>query len=67
VRSWTKKLKQELNNTRLKFVWRKRQGCNLRKITKMMKDRCKDTGRQSVVAKVLENITSKLQPEMRFC
>jgi len=38
VRSWTVELKEELYNTGLAFVWKKQQECNLREITKIVKD-----------------------------
>jgi hypothetical protein len=45
VRSWTMELKDELHNNGLVFAWRKKYGCDLTEITKMVKDRCKDSGR----------------------
>ena len=42
VRSLAMELKEELYSKGLTFVWRK-QECNLREITKIVKDRCNDT------------------------
>jgi len=46
VRSWTMDLKEELYNTGLAFEWTKQQQCNLREITKIVRDRCNDNDRQ---------------------
>ena len=45
VRSWTKELKDELYNIELAFAYRKKHGCDLRELTKIVKDRCTDTER----------------------
>jgi hypothetical protein len=42
VRSWTKELKDELYNNGL--AWKK-HGCDLREITKIVKDSCNDIER----------------------
>jgi len=45
VKSWTKELKDELYNNGLAFAKRKKHGCDLREITKIVKDRCNDIER----------------------
>jgi len=42
VRNWTMELKKGMCNRRLAFVWMQQQECNLKEITKMVKDRCND-------------------------
>lgn len=64
VRVWTMELKEELYNTELAFVWRKQQECNLTEITKIVKDRCNDTERQNIVAKMSEKGPLTLHQEM---
>jgi len=46
--------KGEVHNNGLAFVWTKQQECNLREITKIVKDRCNDTERQNILAKLSE-------------
>jgi hypothetical protein len=41
------------NNTGLTFVWRKQQLCNLTEITKIIKYKCDDKERQTMVQKCL--------------
>ena len=54
ARIWTMEMKGEVHNIGLAFVWTKQQECNLREITKMMKDRCNDIERQNILAKLSE-------------
>jgi len=42
VRNRTMELKKEMCNRRLAFVWMQQQECNLKGITKMVKDRYND-------------------------
>jgi DNA-binding transcriptional regulator of glucitol operon len=57
VRRWTMELKEEIYNTGLAFVWATKQECNLRNITKMLKDRCNDIERQNILAKLSEKLS----------
>jgi hypothetical protein len=59
-------LKEELHNIGLAFVWRKQQECNLREMTKIVKDRCNDSERQNVLAKFSEKSSLTLYREMNF-
>ena len=52
VRSWTMELKEELYNTGLAFVWKKEQECDLREITKIVRDRCTNIERQNILPKL---------------
>jgi len=47
-------MKGDVHNIGLAFVWTKQQECNLREITKRAKDRCNDTERQNILAKLSE-------------
>jgi hypothetical protein len=38
ARSWTMEMKGEVHNIGLAFVWAKQQECNLKEITKTLKD-----------------------------
>jgi DNA-binding transcriptional regulator of glucitol operon len=42
VRSWIMDLEEELYNIGLAFVWTKQEKCNLRTITKIVKDKRND-------------------------
>jgi len=53
-RSSTIGMKGEVHNIGLAFVRTKQQECNLREITKIVKDRCNDTERQNILAKLSE-------------
>jgi hypothetical protein len=52
VRSWTMELKEELYNTGLAFVWTKQQECDLREITKIVRDRRNNIERQNILEKL---------------
>jgi hypothetical protein len=47
-------LKEQPYNMGLTFAWNKQQECNLRKITKMMKNRCNNIERSNMLAKLSE-------------
>ena len=51
MRIWAIRLKGELYNIGLAFVWRKRQECNLREKIKIVKTICNYIGRQSKTGK----------------
>jgi len=57
VRCWAMKLKEEMYNIGLSFLWTKQQECNLRVITKTLKDRCNDIERQNIFKKLPEKIS----------
>lgn len=59
VRSWTMELKEEGYNIGLAFVWTKQQECNLRTVTKIMKDKLM-TLKKKTLAKLSEK--SSLTP-----
>ena len=53
VRSWAMELKEGVYNIGLAFVWTKQQGCNLRTMTEIVKDKCNDI-KKNISAKLLE-------------
>jgi hypothetical protein len=52
VISWTMELKEEMYNTGLAFVWTKQQECDLREITKIVRDRCNNIERLNILSKL---------------
>ena len=42
MRNWTMKLKKEMCNKRLAFVWMQQKECSLEEMIEMVKDRCSD-------------------------
>jgi DNA-binding transcriptional regulator of glucitol operon len=44
------KLKEELSNMGLAFVWIEQQECYLREIAKVVQDGCNDIERQNILA-----------------
>jgi len=60
-------LKEEPYNIRLALVWRKQQEYNLRTITKIVKGKCNDTERQTILARMSEMRPLTLQQKMNFC
>jgi hypothetical protein len=57
-------LKEELYNTELASVWRKKQEYNLREVTKTVKDRRNDIKIQHIVAKMPEKSSLTLYRQM---
>jgi DNA-binding transcriptional regulator of glucitol operon len=66
VRSLNEKLKEEMCNSGLVFVWRKKQACNLTGITKIVKDRFNNTGRQDIAVKMAEKSSLTPHREINF-
>jgi hypothetical protein len=64
VKSWAMVLKEELYNIGLAFVWRKQQECNLREMLRLVKDRCNDSERQNILAKLREKSSLTLYTEL---
>ena len=54
MRCWAMELKEEMFNIGLSFMWTKQQQCNLKDITKTLKDRCNDIERHNILAKLPE-------------
>jgi hypothetical protein len=65
MRSWTMELKNEVYSTGLVCMSRKQQDCNLREI-KVVKDKCNDIERQSILAKFSERSSLTLYREINF-
>jgi hypothetical protein len=60
-------LKEELYNTGLTLHGGSNKNLTLREIKKIVKDRCNDTDRHNIAAKMSEKSSLTLHPEMNLC